>query len=62
MGSEVEHATQKLFRGMWNPLGPGIEPMSPALAGRLPFTAPPGKTLIELLISILIFSCRLHIF
>ena len=30
---------------MWNFLRPGIEPMSPALAGGFPFTAPPGKSL-----------------
>ena len=28
---------------MWNPLGPGIEPMSPALAGGFLSTAPSGK-------------------
>ena len=33
-----------LLRGMWDPPGPGLEPMSPALAGRLPTTAPPGKS------------------
>ena len=31
------------LRGMWDPPRPGPEPMSPALAGRLPTTAPPGK-------------------
>ena len=31
------------LRGMWDPPGPGVEPTSPALAGRLPTTAPPGK-------------------
>ena len=31
------------LRGMWDPPGPGLEPVSPALAGRLPTTAPPGK-------------------
>ena len=31
------------LRGMWDPPGPGIEPVSPALAGRLSTTAPPGK-------------------
>ena len=31
------------LRGMWDPPRPGLEPMSPALAGRLPTTAPPGK-------------------
>ena len=28
---------------MWDPPGPGIDPTSPALAGRLPTTEPPGK-------------------
>ena len=28
---------------MWDPPGPGLESVSPALAGRLPTTAPPGK-------------------
>ena len=28
---------------MWDPPGPGIEPVSPALAGRLLTTGPPGK-------------------
>ena len=32
-----------LLRGMWDPPGPGLEPVSPALAGRLSTTAPPGK-------------------
>ena len=31
------------LRGMWGPPGPGLEPVSPALAGRLSTTAPPGK-------------------
>ena len=31
------------LRGMWDPPRPGPEPASPALAGRLPTTAPPGK-------------------
>ena len=34
-----------LLRGMWDFPGPGLEPVSPALAGRLPTTAPPGKPL-----------------
>ena len=33
----------QLLRGMWDPSRPGLEPVSPALAGRLPTTAPPGK-------------------
>ena len=33
----------QLLRGMWDPPGPGLEPVSPALAGRLSTTVPPGK-------------------
>ena len=33
----------QLLRGMWDPPRPGLEPMSPAPAGRLSTTAPPGK-------------------
>ena len=33
----------QLLCGMWDPPRPGLEPVSPALAGRLPTTAPPGK-------------------
>ena len=33
----------QLFRGMWDLPRPGLEPVSPALAGRLSTTAPPGK-------------------
>ena len=32
-----------LLHSMWDLPGPGIEPMSPALAGRFSTTAPPGK-------------------
>ena len=31
------------LRGMWDLPRPGLEPQSPALAGRLPTTAPPEK-------------------
>ena len=31
------------LRGTWDPPRPGLEPVFPALAGRLPNTAPPGK-------------------
>ena len=31
--------------GMWDLPRPGLEPVSPALAGRLSTTAPPGKPL-----------------
>ena len=35
----------QLLRGMWDPPRPGLEPVSPSLAGRLSTTAPPGKPL-----------------
>ena len=37
-------ARAQLLRGMWDPPGPGLEPVSPALAGRPLTTAPPGKS------------------
>ena len=37
----------QLLCGMWDLPRPGLEPVSPALAGRLPTTAPPGKPLIS---------------
>ena len=33
----------ELLCGMWDLPRPGLEPMSPALAGRFSTTAPPGK-------------------
>ncbi|KAJ8788368.1 hypothetical protein J1605_000424 [Eschrichtius robustus] len=33
----------QLLRGMWDLPRPGLEPASPALAGRLLTTVPPGK-------------------
>ena len=33
----------QLIRGMWDLPRPGLEPVSPALAGRFSTTAPPGK-------------------
>ena len=41
-GSRVQ-----LLRGMWDLPRPGLEPVSPALAGRFSTTAPPGKPLIS---------------
>ena len=38
-----------LLRGMWDLPRPGLEPVSPALAGRLSTTAPPGKPLTSVL-------------
>ena len=37
----------QLLRGMWDLPRPGLEPVSPALAGRFSTTAPPGKPLNE---------------
>ena len=37
----------QLLRGMWDLPGPGLEPVSPALAGRFSTTAPPGKPLVS---------------
>ena len=31
------------LRGTWDPPRPGLEPVSPTLAGRVSTTAPPGK-------------------
>ena len=33
------------LRGRWDPPRPGLEPVSPASAGRVSTTAPPGKPL-----------------
>ena len=53
----------QLLRGMWDLPRPGLEPVSPALAGRLSTTAPPGKPLIVVLICIsLIISNVEHLF
>ena len=39
----------QLLHGMWDLPRPGLEPVSPALAGRFSTTAPPGKPLIGFL-------------
>ena len=39
----------QLLRGMWDLPRPGLEPVSPALAGRFSTTAPPGKPLCPFL-------------
>ena len=36
------------LHGTWDLPGPGLEPVSPALAGRFSTTAPPGKPLVHL--------------
>ena len=45
-----------LLRGMWDPPRPGLEPMSPALAGRFSTTAPPGKPLRLVLVQTVLHS------
>ena len=40
----------QLLCDTWDPPRPGLEPVTPALAGRLSTTAPPGKPLIMVLI------------
>ena len=40
----------QLLHGMWDLPRPGLEPVSPALAGRLSTAAPPGKPLCFYLI------------
>ena len=51
---------------MWDPPKPGLEPVSPALAGRLSTTVPPGKPLFLHLDSSLSFIdlcyCFLHLY
>ena len=42
-------AGAQLLLSMWDLPGPGLEPMSPSLAGRFSTTAPPGKSLIYFL-------------
>ena len=39
----------QLLRGMWDLPRPGLEPVSPALAGRFSTTAPPGKSEVFLM-------------
>ena len=40
----------QLLRGMWDLPRPGLEPVSPALAGRFSTTAPPGKPILAILL------------
>ena len=45
----------QLLHGMWDLPRPGLEPVSPALAGRFSTTAPPGKPLVGLFYSFFSF-------
>ena len=53
------------LRGMWDPPRPGLEPASPAPAGRLSTTAPPGKpwitTFIRYLFILPVFPYAIHV-
>ena len=50
----------QLLRGMWDLPRPGLEPVSPASAGRLSTTAPPGKPPLCLFIWISLCKIWLH--
>ena len=50
-----------LLRGMWDLPGPGLEPVSPALAGGFLTTAPPGKSQEHFLIAALPAACHWHL-
>ena len=45
------------LRGMWDPPRAGPEPVSPALAGRLPTTVPPGKPFFFFNRGIVVLQC-----
>ena len=52
----------QLLRGMWDPPRPGLEPMSPALAGRFSTTASPGKPLDNLTsLNLTFLFCKMEI-
>ena len=53
------------LHGMWDLPRPGLEPVSPALAGRFSTTAPPGKphfslTLMGISLMFLMFHCSVQ--
>ena len=51
----------QLLHGMWDPPGPGLEPVSPALAGGFSTTAPPGKPLMWFLEGISITKSSINL-
>ena len=51
-------AQTQFLGGMWDLPGPGLEPMSPAFAGRFLTTAPPGKPPKDILIKVSILFFR----
>ena len=50
----------QLLHSTWDPPRPGLEPVSPALAGRFSTTAPPGKTqnIVNVLIVTELFTLK----
>ena len=50
-------AQAQLLRGLWDLPGPGIQPVSPALAGGFLTTGPPGKSL-QYILAAYIFSTQ----
>ena len=46
----------QLVRDMWDLPGPGLEPVSPELAGRFLTTVPPGKSYMRVLICTYIYT------
>ena len=52
-------ARAQLLCGMWDLPGPGLEPVSPALAGGFLTTVPPGKPLSSIFVSTLILLSSL---
>ena len=50
----------QLLRGMWDLPRPGLEPASPALAGRFSTTAPPGKPCPIIFNSLYSWACFLN--
>ena len=58
-GSVGVGSRAQLLRGMWDPPGPGLEPMSPAFAGRLSSTAPPGKPQLSIL-HLVVYICQCY--
>ena len=48
----------ELLRGMWDLPRPGLEPVSPALAGRFSTTAPPGRPYVGFCFK---YDCPCHL-
>ena len=46
---------------MWDPSGPGLEPVSPALAGGFLTTAPPAKSLTYFFLIKILYTLKLQI-